>query len=226
MTQLDSINSKPYSHAMSRQAEKLKKIYRILKGKYPDAATFLVHRNPYELMVAVILSARTTDAQVNRITPELFDKYPDPPSLMKAEIGDVERIVFPTGFYKVKARNIVAAAGEVVLRFGGTVPEKMEDLLTISGVGRKSANVIRAHSFSKPAVIVDTHFSRVVKRLELTKEENPLKIEKQIASICPGSIQTEFSMVINIHGREVCYARKPECIRCSVSSLCSFAGNN
>ena len=208
---------------MINKAEELQRIYGILKEKYPDTATFLVHRNPYELMVAVILSARTTDAQVNRVTPALFEKYPDPPSLMSADKGDVERMVFSTGFYKTKAGNIIGAAGEVVRRFGGIVPESMEDLLTLPGVGRKSANVIRAHSFSKPAVIVDTHFSRVVRRLGLTMEEDPSKIEKDIASICPGSIQTDFSMVINIHGREICYARQPECSRCPVSGFCSFS---
>lgn len=211
---------------MTDPADKIQKIYTILKDKYPETATFLVHRNPYELMIAVILSARTTDEQVNRVTMQLFADYPDPQSLMKADIKDVERIVFPTGFYKTKARNIIGAAAGVVEKFDGSVPGSMDALLSLPGVGRKSANVIRGHCFNKPAVIVDTHFSRVAKRLGLTEAVDPGGIERDIVLLCPEAIQTAFSMLLNVHGREVCTARKPDCSSCPVSSVCSFFCNN
>ena len=223
---LDRNPAAPYPHSMTERADKLQKIYKVLKGLYPKAATFLVHRNSYELMIAVILSARTTDDQVNRVTPKLFKDYPNPPSLMKADVKKVERIIFPTGFYKTKARNIIGAAAGVVEKFGGTVPRSMNELLSLPGVGRKSANVIRGHCFDKPAVIVDTHFSRVVRRLGLSGEEDPGGIEKDIVSLCPEDIQTDFSMIVNIHGRRTCTARKPDCSRCPVSSLCSFLCND
>ncbi len=211
---------------MKDRVTRLYSVYQLLKKEYPGAKTFLHHRNPYELMVAVILSARTTDAQVNRITPVLFEKYPDPEALMNADAADVEELVFSTGFYRSKARSIIGAAAEVVRRYNGAIPESMDDLLSLPGVGRKSANVIRAHAFSKPAVIVDTHFSRVVGRLGLTDKKEPEKIEREIALICPAEIQSDFSMVINIQGRNVCTARRPECGLCAVRKLCLFPGND
>ncbi len=204
----------------------LNKVYRRLKREYPDAVTFLNFSSPFELMVAVILSARTTDAQVNKVTPALFEQYPDPFSLMHADRKDVERIVFPTGFYKVKAGSIIGAAAAVVRRFNGTVPHAMADLLSIPGVGRKSANVIRAHCFNIPSVIVDTHFARVVSRIGLVSEKLPDKIEKEIASISSAGIRTDFSMVVNVHGRTICTSRNPSCSKCTVKALCSFAGDD
>ncbi len=198
----------------------LEAVYGVLKREYPDAPSFLHYRNPFELMVAVILSAQTTDARVNTVTSELFSRYPGAAELMAAEREEVERYVFSTGFYRVKAKNIMGAAKAVVERYGGVVPETMDALLHIPGVGRKSANVIRAHCFGKPAIIVDTHFSRVVRRIGLTEEKVPEKIERDLALLAEPGIQTEFSMVINIHGRRICSAKKPDCRGCVVRRYC------
>ena len=195
-------------------------IYKLLHNLYPNAVTFLDYQSPYQLMVAVILSAQTTDAQVNKVTPELFIQYPHPEDLQSANVEEVERIIRPTGFYKVKSRNIIGAAEKVALNYDSIVPQSMENLLTLPGVGRKSANVIRAHCFDKPAIIVDTHFSRVVKRLGLTSSSNPVIIESDLLQITDKTIQTDFSMVINIHGRTVCTARNPSCEKCILNFLC------
>ncbi len=204
--------------------EQLQTLYRYLKKEYPDAHTFLDYTTPFHLLIAVILSAQTTDAQVNRVTPALFARYRTPSELAAADRGTVESLVFSTGFYRMKTRNIIAAAQTVASVFGGTVPEEMHDLLKIPGVGRKSANVVRAHCFAKPAIIVDTHFSRVVQRLGLTEESAPRKIEKEIARIADPGIWTDLSMVINVHGRKRCFAKKPDCEGCSVRLLCPFYG--
>ena len=206
--------------------EKLKRIYFLLKKEYPHAETFLHYTTPFQLLVAVILSAQTTDAQVNKVTPELFKEYRTPADLMTAEKKDIESIIFSTGFYKVKAKNIMGAAEAVSARFGGVVPKDMESLLTISGVGRKSANVVKAHCFNKPAVIVDTHFARVTGRLGLPERKSPAIIEKDIAGICDVDVQTDFSMIINVHGRKRCFAKNPDCGHCVVSSLCFFPQDN
>ena len=195
-------------------------IYKLLHNLYPNAVTFLDFKSPYQLMIAVILSAQTTDAQVNKVTPELFLQYPHPEDLQSAKVEEVEKIIRPTGFYKVKTRNIMGAAKEVLLKYNSIVPELMEDLLTLPGVGRKSANVIRAHCFNKPAIIVDTHFSRVVKRLGLTSSSNPVIIESDLVQITDKTIQTDFSMVVNIHGRSCCTSRNPSCEKCILNSLC------
>ncbi|MEA1910505.1 MAG: endonuclease III, partial [Spirochaetota bacterium] len=156
----------------------VKEVYKLLRKSYPKAVTFLNYNSPFQLLVAVVLSAQTTDAQVNKITPVLFEKYPDPEALMAAEIPDVEQIIRSTGFYKVKTRNITGAAKKLVSDYNSEVPQQMEDLLTLPGVGRKSANVIRAHCFNKPSIIVDTHFSRVTKRIGFTSSSNPEVIER------------------------------------------------
>ncbi|MCF6335284.1 MAG: endonuclease III [Spirochaetales bacterium] len=202
--------------------ERADAVYQLLKDEYPDTHTFLNYSNPYELMVAVILSAQTTDAQVNRISPLLFKRYPDPKSLKSSGIGDVENIIRSTGFYRVKARNITGAAKKLVTDFNSEVPVGMDKLLTLPGVGRKSANVIRAHCFDKPAIIVDTHFARVTGRIGLTDSKDPDTVEKDLRLITDSAIQTDFSMIINIHGRKVCSARVPGCQDCILKDLCRY----
>lgn len=147
-------------------------------------------------------------------------------ALMNADEEDVKQIIYSTGFYKMKAKNIIQAAGMLVTAFQGKVPEGMDDLLMLSGVGRKSANVVRAHCFNKPAVIVDTHFSRVVKRIGLTESSDPVQIEKDIISISKPDLRTEFSMMINVHGRNRCFAGNPDCIKCIIRSECVFSHYN
>ncbi len=204
------------------KSQHVREIYRLLQKLYPNPVSFLNYNSPYQLMVAVILSAQTTDAQVNKVTPLLFRNYPDPKDLMVSNLGKVEIIIRSTGFYKVKARNITGAAKKLVLDYNSEVPENMDELLTIPGIGRKSANVIRAHCYNKPAIIVDTHFSRVTGRIGLTDSSNPVKIENDLLLLTDNRIQTDFSMLINIHGRKFCTAGNPLCEECVLNSICRY----
>jgi endonuclease III len=212
---------------MSGTVKELKKkilfISRELTLLYPDAAPFLTFRNPFELLIAVILSAQTTDAQVTRVTPELFRLYPRAAALAGADQSDVERIIRPTGYYRQKARAIRAAAWMLGDEFGGKVPATMDELLLLPGVGRKTANVVLSQIYGAPAIIVDTHFSRVTRRLGLTTRSDPAGIEADLRALVPSEMQSEFSMRINYHGRRCCTARKPACERCPLKSICNFA---
>jgi len=198
----------------------VKEVYKLLHKIYPNALTFLDYSTPFQLLVAVVLSAQTTDAQVNKVSPALFSIYPDPESLMNAKLADVETIIRSTGFYKVKSRNIIGAAKKLALNYNSEVPVDMEELIKLPGVGRKSANVVRAHCFNKPSIIVDTHFSRVTKRIGLTDSTNPEVIERDLMQITDKAIQSDFSMIINIHGRKICTSRNPLCKECVLSSIC------
>lgn len=204
------------------KSQHVREVHRLLQKLYPNAVSFLDYNSPYQLMVAVILSAQTTDAQVNKVTPELFRNYPDPKGLMDSTLIEVESIIKSTGFYKVKARNITSAAKKLVLDYNSEVPKVMNELLSLAGVGRKSANVIRAHCYNKPAIIVDTHFARVTGRLGFTESSNPKTIESDLLLITDKEIQTDFSMAINIHGRKLCTARNPLCTECVLSSICRY----
>ena len=196
------------------------RIYEILDKAYPRTKPYLEYSNAYQLLISVILSAQTTDGQVNRVTPELFSRYPEPVDLGNADIEEVERIIRQTGFYHTKARNIVATAAALSRDFGSQVPREMDDLTSLPGVGRKSANVVRGIAFGLPAVIVDTHFSRVTRRLGLVSARDPEKIEREIGTIVEPDKRTRFSMTVNSHGRACCFARKPACARCPIRDYC------
>jgi len=191
-----------------------------IKGLYPLAQTLLDYETRFELLIAVILSAQTTDAGVNKITPRLFALYPDAVALSNAPQHSVETIIHSTGFYRAKAANIIATSKKLVERHEGQVPVEMSDLTALPGVGRKTANVIRGALWHKPAIIVDTHFRRVCQRLNLTENQDPDKIEKDLEKLIPEDIHTAFSMAIHRHGRKYCKARKPECISCPLNQLC------
>jgi endonuclease III len=206
--------------------ERVRKIIPLLEACYPGIQPLLEYTDCFELLIAVILSAQCTDARVNMVTPVLFEKYDGPRELAEASVSEIESIIYSTGFYKNKARHLRGAARAVWEKFGGKVPEQMDDLLGIPGIGRKSANVIRAHCFGLPAVIVDTHFSRVTRRLGLASSEGPERIEREIALLVPEELQTGFSMRINLHGRYVCTARKPDCARCILRDVCEFTVNS
>ncbi len=206
------------------KTERAVAVTRALCAEYPDRRPLLTYSSPFELTIAVILSAQTTDAQVNRVTPELFARYPRPSDLAVAAPPDVEAIVHSTGFYRTKARNIIAAARAIVDRFGGGVPRAMEDLVTIPGMGRKSANVIRGVVYGEPSVVVDTHLTRVTNRLGFVSGKNPVAIEHALRAIVPSEMQTDFSMGVNLHGRACCTARNPACDRCVLRSLCPWPG--
>jgi endonuclease-3 len=209
-----------------KASERAAAITEILNDEYPNRQPLLVYRSSFELVISVILSAQTTDAQVNKATPALFAAYPTPDALAAAPVGEVEQLVRSTGFYRNKARNIVAAAGVIEERFGGKIPESMEELVTIPGMGRKSANVIRGVVYGKPSIVVDTHLTRVTNRIGLVSGKNPAKLERDLKEIVPEEMQTDFSMAVNLHGRAVCTARNPACDRCAIRELCDYGSSS
>ncbi len=203
-------------------AERADTVFSILALLYPDKEPLILFGNCFELSAAVILSAQCTDARVNAITPRLFQRYPDPEALAAADIGELEEIIHPAGFFHQKAVFLKKSAGIIRDKYGGEVPEAMEDLLQLPGIGRKAAHVIRGHCFGKPAIIVDTHFSRVTERIGMVEDRSPERVEKKIAQLLPEERWTDFSMMINRHGRAVCTARKPRCVECAVNGLCGY----
>lgn len=192
----------------------------ILERAYPGATTALTHRNDFELLIAVILSAQCTDARVNMTTPALFAKYPSPAALGRAEQADVEKIVKSCGFFRMKARNVIACARDLVERFGGTVPREREQLESLAGVGRKTASVVMANAFAQPALAVDTHVFRVAHRLGLTLGKTPRQVEEDVTAIVPPVKWGDATHWLILHGRAVCKAPIPRCPRCPVNRLC------
>ena len=193
-----------------------------LDSHYPPEIQFLHFKNSFELLIAVILSAQTTDEQVMRVVPALFAKFPTPEKMAKADIPVLEKLIHATGFFHAKAKNIKATSQKLIELYGGVVPDTIEELIKLPGVGRKTANVVVGTLFDKPAVIVDTHFKRVTYRLGLTKNTEPDKVEADIRKLLPPEKQYRFSMTANLHGRECCHARKPECDACLLKDLCSY----
>jgi len=187
---------------------------------YPEVICELDHRNAFELLAATILSAQCTDARVNMVTPALFARYPDPWSLAAADVAELENIIRSTGFYGSKARNLMGMARELVDRFDGEVPSDLDDLVTLPGVGRKTANVVRSVVFDLPGLPVDTHVLRLSKRLGLTREEDPVKVEHELNALLPPEEWGEFSLRLILHGRRVCDARKPKCDECRLAAVC------
>jgi endonuclease III len=208
------------NNAAARAAE----VARRLAESYPEAICELTHRNAYELLAATILSAQCTDVRVNMVTPALFAKYPSPFDLAVAEPADVESIIRSTGFYQSKAKNLIGMARGLVDRFGGKVPTELDDLVTLPGVGRKTGNVVRSVVFDLPGLPVDTHVGRLSRRLGLTREEDPVKVELQLNEYLPGSEWGSFSLRLILHGRRVCDARKPRCADCELNDICPSAG--
>ncbi|MGE5218365.1 MAG: endonuclease III [Chloroflexota bacterium] len=191
-----------------------------LARAYPDVECPLVHSNSFELLLAVILSAQCTDAAVNKVTPELFRRYPTPAALAGALIGEIESIIRQLGLYRAKARSLKRCAQQLVEQFHGQVPATMTELTRLAGVGRKTANVILGHAFNQPGIAVDTHCKRLSRRLGLTRQQHPVKIEKDLEKVLPADRWTDFSHRLILHGRKVCHARKPACARCVLNALC------
>jgi endonuclease-3 len=208
------------NETFTQKKERAIAIARHLARTYPELRVPLAHRNTFELLVAVILSAQSTDEAVNRVTPELFRRYPDPATLALASTTEIEQIIRTLGLFRAKARSLKESARQLVEEFGGQVPATMEELTRLAGVGRKTANVILGHAFDKPGIIVDTHCKRLACRLELTGEEDPVKIEQDLNQLLPPREWTAFSHRLIIHGRAVCHARNPACARCVLSELC------
>ena len=190
---------------------------------WPDSGSALSYRSCFELLVAVILSAQCTDEQVNKVTPLLFAAYPDPASLSSASRSDVEAIVRTTGFFRVKTGNIMATAAMLIDQYDGRVPDTIEELTKLPGVGRKTANLVVSVCYGKPGIVVDTHVLRTAGRLGLAPTSDPAKSERMIGASLPESMWTAFSYALNRHGKHVCRARKPLCASCPVASLCPSA---
>ena len=195
-------------------------VLRLLKREYPVAICELTHESAFQLLAATILSAQCTDVRVNIVTPALFDAYPTPAKLATADVAHVEQLVRSTGFYQTKAKNLVGMANQVMSRFGGEVPREIEDLITLPGVGRKTANVLRSVVFKLPGLPVDTHVGRLSRRLGLTKLEDPVKVEYELNAMLPPPEWGEFSLRLILHGRRVCDAKKPNCAECLLEKLC------
>ena len=197
-----------------------KLVHERLAVEYPEAICELDHRNAFELLTATILSAQTTDARVNMVTPVLFAAYPTPADLAVANPADVEIILRSTGFYQAKTRNVMAMANQLLDRFNGEVPTAREDLVTLPGVGRKTANVVRSVAFSLPGLPVDTHVLRLSRRLGLTTQDDPVKVEVELNDMVPALERGAFSLRLILHGRRVCEAKKPRCGECTLADFC------
>ncbi len=205
-----------------RKSERVLKIAEVFDRVYADAECSLVYNHDYELLIAVMLSAQCTDARVNLVTPALFEKYPTLYSFAHADVSDVEECIRSCGFFRSKAKNIVAAANKIISDFGGKLPDTIDGLVTLPGVGRKTANLIVGDVFGKPGVVVDTHCIRLSGRMGLTKEQDPVKIEFALKKIIPPDIQSRFCHQLVLHGRAYCTARKPKCADCPVRSVCAM----
>ncbi|MEU1667383.1 endonuclease III [Streptomyces sparsogenes] len=201
-----------------------RRINRELAEVYPYAHPELDFENPFQLLVATVLSAQTTDLRVNQTTPALFAAYPTPEDMAAADPEALEQLIRPTGFFRAKAKSLLGLSAALRDRFGGEVPGRIEDLVTLPGVGRKTANVVLGNAFGVPGLTVDTHFGRLVRRWKWTGEEDPEKVEAQIAALFPKSEWTMLSHRIIFHGRRVCHARKPACGACPIAPLCPSYG--
>lgn len=208
---------------MKKNDPRIDKFNDYLTELFPAPKCALEFETPFQLLVATILSAQCTDKQVNKVTPALFAEYPNAETMSKAPIEDVEKIIHSTGFYKNKAKNITNAAKGIVEKFGGVVPNNMEDLTSLAGVGRKTANVVLGHAFDTPGMVVDTHVIRISNRFGMTKNSDPEKIEQDLMKVIPQHDWILFSHRLVLFGRSVCDAKKPDCKNCKVNDICPAA---
>jgi endonuclease-3 len=205
-------------------ASKITLLLKILRERYPVVKTQLEHDTPFQLLIATILSAQCTDKQVNKVSEKLFETYPDPEGLGHAALGDIKKIIYSTGFYNNKAKNIKACALDIFHRYHGIVPEDINTLVTLPGVGRKTANVVLSAAFGHPAIVVDTHVLRISKRLGLTDKTDPTKVEYELMKIIPEASWSDLSLQLIYFGREICDAKKPFCEKCPLFKICLTKG--
>jgi len=212
-----------YTAAYEPAVKNINKILDILKREYPDSVnTSLGHRDAFQLLIATILSAQSTDKLVNKVTPELFKKYRSPEDFAHADINELEQDIKSTGFYKNKAKSIMSCSKDIIEKFNGKMPEDIENLTSLFGVGRKTANVVLANVFDRQAIIVDTHVRRISYRLGLTVNQDPVKIEFDLMKIIPKKSWSSFSHRIISLGRTICFARKPKCPECRLLKYCRY----
>ena len=201
-----------------------KAIYRQLTKSYPNVRCELDYNSAFQLLVATVLSAQCTDKRVNQTTPALFKKYPNPKRMAKADLIDIQRLVKSTGFFRAKAKNIKGLSNKIMEKFGGDVPSNLDDLITLPGVGRKTANVVLGHAFGIPGITVDTHFGRLSRRFGWSKQSDPVKVEFEVGELIPEKEWTNLSQRMIWHGRRVCHSRKPACGACPLAKLCPSYG--
>ncbi len=206
-----------------KSAAPVGEVMKKLEVSIPDPKMELTYRSPFELLVATVLSAQTTDRMVNRVTPALFGRYPDPKALAAANVSDLEEILRPTGFFHRKALHVRELAAALLLKFDGRVPDRMDDLVSLPGVGRKTASVVLAQAFHKPAIFVDTHVGRVCRRLGWTRSNDPEKIEQTLSLLLPRDHWIDSASRLLLHGRYVCLAKTPLCGQCVLSEICPSA---
>ena len=199
-------------------------IYRILTKTYPEVRCELDFKNPLQLLVAVVLSAQCTDKRVNAITPALFKKYKSAKDYAKAPLPEIEQFIYSAGFYHAKARHLKGLGRKIVEEFGGEVPATIEELVTLPGVGRKTANVVLGHAFGIPGITVDTHFGRLSRRFEWSESKDPVKVEFEVGELIPQAEWTNLSQRMIWHGRRICHSRKPACGACPVAKICPSVG--
>ena len=202
----------------------IKKFVQILKDTYPDATCSLDFETPFQMVVAVMLSAQCTDERVNKTTPTLFKKCKTIEDFANIDIKELEDIIHPCGFYRNKAKNIILCCQRLIDVYGGEVPDTMEDLTSLAGTGRKTANLVLGDIFGKPAVVVDTHCKRIAKRIGLTVNDDPTKVEMDLKKIIPPDYQLRMCHQFVAHGRAICIARKPKCAVCPIAEICKSAG--
>jgi endonuclease-3 len=204
----------------AERADRAKLAVARLSVAYPEAECALAHDGPLQLLIATILSAQCTDERVNMVTPELFRRYPTAAAFADANPADLEKMIQSTGFFRMKTKAIIGASRALVERHGGEVPPRMEDLVQLPGVGRKTANVVLGVAFGLPGLAVDTHVTRLTRRLGLTRQRDPVKIESEVCAMIPPEAWSDFGLRLILHGRQVCFARKPNCPGCVMNYFC------
>ncbi|MDN3268271.1 endonuclease III [Streptomyces sp. MA15] len=219
-----TVAAHPRGESRTALVRRARRINRELAEVYPYAHPELDFENPFQLVVATVLSAQTTDLRVNQTTPALFAKYPAPEDLAAADPEEVEEILRPTGFFRAKTRSVIGLSKALVEEFGGEVPGRLEDLVKLPGVGRKTAFVVLGNAFGRPGITVDTHFQRLVRRWRWTEQTDPDKIEAEVGALFPKSDWTDLSHHVIWHGRRICHARKPACGACPIAPLCPAYG--
>jgi len=210
--------------ADSETRKNARAIYRILSKRYPNVRCELDFSNPLELTIATVLSAQCTDKRVNQVTPALFKRYKNVRAYAKAPLADIEDLIYTTGFFRAKARHIQGLAIKIIEDFEGEVPDTLQELITLPGVGRKTANVVLGHAFDIPGITVDTHFGRLSRRFEWTTSQDPVKVEFEVGELIPQKEWTNLSQRMIWHGRRICHSRKPACGACPVANICPSFG--
>lgn len=204
--------------------EKVVSVVQALKSKYPDAKCSLTYDNVFQLLIATRLSAQCTDARVNMVTPELFKAYPTAEAMAKAPLESIENLIKTCGLYKTKAKDLISIANDITNIYGGIVPDTIEELTKLSGVGRKTANLICGDIYGKPAIVTDTHFIRIMNRLGFVDTDNPMKVELEMKKIVPPEESVGFCHRVVMYGREICTARSPKCNDCVLNNICKKRG--